>query len=376
MQQTDTEVIIIGAGMTGLSTAWNLYKQGISFQIVDREPEFPPLFRAEKIEKYQAGLLRKFGLLEFRRPYGPKIDTVRRYKYGRLLTIGKEEQYGIRYHETVNEVRQQLSMLQPVVQAKVINISLSEDKQRVTLDDGREFTSRLVVLATGPTSALFKILGLTLAEQPNYYSMSFGFDVEPVDGGNFDFLGFNYYINPYQYKIDYITFFRVGEIMRVNMFSHLQPKNILIQHIKKHPEQELQRLFPGIFDYTGPFKVSSTVEIVPTTFYRTKNLEQPGLVVMADGFQGVNPATGTGLDKALTDVDVLCSKYVTGWLETPGMSFSKIQNFYNDETKKYVDGKSWKSWQMYHNLAFGTSLFWRLKRSNFVNQTMMRFSHK
>jgi len=52
------------------------------------------------------------------------------------------------------------------------------------------------------------------------------------------------------------------------------------------------------------------------------------LVVIGDAFQSVCPATGTGLTRVLTDVDVLCNECIPDWLATPGMGPEKIDRFY------------------------------------------------
>ena len=64
----ETQVVVVGAGMSGLCTAWVLHQQGVEVAVIDRTRECPPVFRAEKLEPNQAELLRQFGLLDARRP--------------------------------------------------------------------------------------------------------------------------------------------------------------------------------------------------------------------------------------------------------------------------------------------------------------------
>lgn len=62
-----------------------------------------------------------------------------------------------------------------------------------------------------------------------------------------------------------------------------------------------------------------------------------GVVTIGDAFQTSCPAAGTGVGRALNDVELLCNDYVPRWLSSPGMDVDKISQFYDDERKRAFD---------------------------------------
>lgn len=66
----------------------------------------------------------------------------------------------------------------------------------------------------------------------------------------------------------------------------------------------------------------------------------PGVVVIADAAQSICPATGTGLSKVMTDVDLLLDDYINRWISTPGMAKEKMHDFYSDPRKMRSDENS------------------------------------
>ena len=85
---------------------------------------------------------------------------------------------------------------------------------------------------------------------------------------------------------------------------------------------------------------------------------------MGDACQSVCPATGTGLGKVLTDVDVLCRTHIPTWLETPGMRAEKIASYYNDARKIACDGSSLRDAEYRRRFITDRSLRWRVHRAS------------
>src|SRR5436190_9596499 len=96
------DVVIIGAGMAGTAAAILLGRAGTRVALIDPQPNFPSLFRAEKIEPDQAELLRKFDLLDCLRPWRGDIGRVLIARGDRVTEILEIEQYGIFYYDMVN----------------------------------------------------------------------------------------------------------------------------------------------------------------------------------------------------------------------------------------------------------------------------------
>ena len=56
-----------------------------------------------------------------------------------------------------------------------------------------------------------------------------------------------------------------------------------------------------------------------------------GVVLVGDAFCTSCPAGGTGVRKALLDVERLCNVHIPHWLATPGMGIQKVTAFYEDD---------------------------------------------
>ena len=89
------------------------------------------------------------------------------------------------------------------------------------------------------------------------------------------------------------------------------------------PIEEIHRYFPKLIRYTGPFILTSEVQCWAAQHGGLQNVIQPGVVVLADAYQSVDPTKGQGLVKTMTDVDALCFRCLPRWLNTPGMGSEK-----------------------------------------------------
>jgi 2-polyprenyl-6-methoxyphenol hydroxylase-like FAD-dependent oxidoreductase len=102
------DVLIVGAGLAGSAAATVLARRGLSVTVIDPYAEFPPLFRAEKIEPDQAALLQSLGLLDKVKQKTRIISEIIHGRAGRVLRRRQIEQFGISYCDIVNQVRAQI----------------------------------------------------------------------------------------------------------------------------------------------------------------------------------------------------------------------------------------------------------------------------
>ena len=105
------DVLIVGAGLAGSASATVLARRGLSVTVIDPYAEFPPLFRAEKIEPDQAALLQSLGLLDKVKQKARIISEIIHGRAGRMLRRRQIEQFGISYCDIVNQVRAQIPEL-------------------------------------------------------------------------------------------------------------------------------------------------------------------------------------------------------------------------------------------------------------------------
>lgn len=355
------DVVIVGAGLAGASAAAVLSRKGVRVVLVDSRETYPACFKAEKIEPDQAELFRKFGLLENLLSFTGRIHEVMRARGGRMLPALSLEQYGIFYQDMVNGVRAQLPSSVTWKPDRVRDISPGPDVSRVTLMGGETLATRLVVLACGTGGNLHAGLGLRKRMISEGHSLSLGFNLARADGNPFPFEAFTYYPEGFATRVAFLTLFPIRDVMRANFFTYRSPGEVWVRRFAKGPEEMLVQSLPKLAQFTGPFRITSRIEMGPADLYRVEDHIRPGLVLLGDAYQSVCPTTGTGVSKVLTDVDVLCDR-VPEWLATPGMGVEKIARYYTDPRKEACDVQSLRGAAYCRRLSTESSLRWRMYR--------------
>ena len=343
-----SDVIVIGAGFAGTCLSHALADLGLKVLLLDRRFDYPSLFRAEKIEADQAEIMRQFGLLEFRTPCDPPIGQIRSYSASSALetSVDTVEQYGIEYGATVNRLIAELPSSVEQLQGKVAGFHGSPIRG-VMMDDGSVRRGDLIVLATGGSDRLIEAAGMSRRVNPSLRSLSFGFDIEAVDAP-FDFAGFNYNRGCNHELLDYLTIFPIGDRMRVNLFSQLDVKAPLVRTIKSDMVESLEHHFPALVDRIGKFRVSSKVQVVPTTFARLHRPWLSGVAAVGEEHQAVSPTTGTGLSRALNDVAALV-RHVKQWHGSGPVEQADLKAYYTDARKVASDRQAASAWMYYRS---------------------------
>ncbi|MFZ0279443.1 MAG: NAD(P)/FAD-dependent oxidoreductase [Candidatus Sulfotelmatobacter sp.] len=356
-----SEIIIAGAGLAGSTLAAVLGQQGRRVIVVDPRSSCPPVFKAEKLDVDQVQLLRKFGLLESLIPNSGRWNEVQLGYDGRIFRTVRVEQYGINYADMVNALRAQELPGVNYRLGRVEHIANTGDVQRVKLSGGEELTSRLVVLASGVSVGLEAGLGLRRRVIRRDQSLVLGFDVAASAADSFNFDSIAYYSISPATRIGYLTLFKIRNTMRANLFVFRSVYDPWVREFIVDPERMLRRYLPKLSAVTGEYRVSSKVESGPADLYCVDGNPQPGVVLIGDAFQSVCPSTGLGLDKILTDVDVL-STCVSRWLATPGMGADKLADFYNHPRKLASDWRALQRAHEHRSAAIDPSLRWRIHR--------------
>lgn len=356
------DVLIVGAGLAGSVAANVLARQGRRVALVDRWPSYPACFKAEKIEPDQADLLRSFGLLDSVLPHASQIREVRGAERGRVLQNRPVEQLGIFYQDIVNALR---AAIPPEVERRIGHVESIEtgaESQRVTLAGGERISARLVALACGLRGDLLAGLGMQRRLIREEQSLAFGFTIERPDRRPFGFEAVTYYPTDCRERVAYLTLFRVGSVMRANLWVYWSAGDTSTRRFLRDPRNELERLLPGVTRVVGDFLVSGRVETCRIDQYRVEEPVQPGVVLLGDAFQSACPTTGLGLSKVFTDVDVLCREYLPGWLSTPGMGVEKIARFYADPRKRALDDFALSQTAHNREMATNGTLAWGARR--------------
>lgn len=358
------DVIVVGAGFAGAAAATVLGRERLRVALIDPRREYPPEFKAEKIEPDHADALRRLNLAERFLPYAASIRTVAEAHDGRVLRVRPIEQYGMRYHEMVGLLRAQIPATVDFRTARVAKIDTSADLQSVTLDDGSCVTARLLVIAAGTGPKAEALLGMHRRQVRSRHSICAGFDIATADGRSFLFDALTYWADSLDDRIDFVSLFPVPGAMRVNLFGYLGPRDPWVRVFADAPRDAIERAMPKLTRLIGEWRAISKVEIRAIDLYVTDAPRLDGVVLVGDASQSVCPATGTGLGKVLTDVDVLCRTHIRAWLETPGMQAEKIASYYNDPRKNACDGSSLRDAEYRRRFITERSLRWRVHRAS------------
>jgi 2-polyprenyl-6-methoxyphenol hydroxylase-like FAD-dependent oxidoreductase len=358
-----TDIAIIGGGLAGSTAAAMLGRAGISAVLIDPHPTYPPDFRVEKLSGgEQLDRFAKTGIAESVLRSATHDGTNWIARSGHLLDKRPSRQFGMMYDQLVNTIRAHMPSVVERLHAKVIAVSTSPERQKLTLSNDETISARLVVLANGLNIGLRRSLGIERRIVSPCHSISIGFDIAPVDRPAFDFPALTYFSERTSDRIPYLSLFPVGERMRANLFTYRESDDPWIRQFRTAPVATLNAALPRLRRITGEFEVRGDIKVRPADLYVSSHYLKPGLVLVGDAFETTCPVTGTGTDKVFTDVERLCNVYIPAWLATDGMDIGKIAAFYDDPVKKACD--AWSSAKAYNfrALTLDNELYWTAQR--------------
>jgi 2-polyprenyl-6-methoxyphenol hydroxylase-like FAD-dependent oxidoreductase len=238
---------------------------------------------------------------------------------------------------------------------KVTAIATSPDRQTIALSTGESISVRLVVLANGLNLALRHQLGIGRELLSACHSISIGFNLAPVGRRSFDFRALTYFPERVADRMAYLTLFPIGHIMRANLFVYRDMQDPWLRQMKTAPREALREL-------TGEIEVSD-VKIRPVDLVASTNYRQAGIVLAGDAFATSCPAAGTGCNKVLTDVELLCNHHIPRWLASDGMDADKIASFYDDPVKVACEEFSRDKAFFLRALSIETGALWQARRT-------------
>ncbi|MBA8881518.1 FAD-dependent oxidoreductase [Phyllobacterium myrsinacearum] len=357
----ETDVLIIGGGLAGTCAATALSRKGYDVTLISTHDRHPPDFRAEKIGEDQMVLFERIGLSDAVRTQMTAFDGVWLHRFGRIVERGTKREYGSDYSDLVNALRRALPQEVHAVIGRVEDIETTADRQNVVLSDGRKFSARLLVVATGLGDAIRKKLGVERDIISPQHSLCCGFDLAKPRG-DFPFPSLVWNGERFNDRVSYLTLFPIENKIRANFFVYRNSSDEWTRSFRDHPEQSMRVLMPGLERMFGEMKVTGPVIARPIDLVRVHNHERDGMILIGDAFCVVCPITGTGIDKALTDVDRLCNVYIPRWFESPGMAAAKISEFYADPVKTARDESAMKMSLHSKSIKTETGFYWKLRR--------------
>jgi 2-polyprenyl-6-methoxyphenol hydroxylase-like FAD-dependent oxidoreductase len=358
-----TDITIIGGGLAGSTAAAMLGRAGIACVLVDPHEVYPFDFRVEKISgDDQLDRFYRTGIAESLLSSATHDGENWIARFGYLLDKKPSRQFGIMYDDLVNAIRAEITAPAECICAKVIDISTSAERQKVTLSDGNVISARLIVLANGLNVGLRRTLGIERQILSPCHSISLGFDLAPVGRPVFDFPALTYFSERASERVPYITLFPVGKRMRANLFAYREADDPWLRQMRQKPVETLKAALPRLSRITGEFAVAGDIRVRPADLYVSTGYRQAGIVLVGDAFAATCPVTGTGTDKVFTDVSQLCNVHIPAWLASEGMGEAKITSFYDDPVKKECDAWSMAKAVSFRSVSIDTGLYWRAQR--------------
>ncbi|TXN23135.1 FAD-dependent monooxygenase [Methylobacterium sp. WL9] len=370
----DVDVAVLGAGIAGIAAASALARQGRRVALIAQHDRHPPEFRAEKLGEPQMRLLDRMGLGDVARKATTPFDGVWLHRFGRIVDRNAKREYGCDYARLIDALRGALPDSVERVVGRTDTIATGPDIQSVTLLDGRVVRARLLVVATGLGEGVRRQLGLRREMISPSHTLAAGFTLTRPPAA-FPFPSLVWTGEHFGDRVSYLTLFPVGDTVRANLYVYRAQSDAWTQDFRLSPEAMLRRMMPRLEETFGEIRVDGKVVTRPIDLYRVQDhAGRDGFVVVGDAFATTCPITGTGIDKALTDVDRLCHVHVPAWLETPGMAADKLAGFYADPVKQVRDRSALRISLDARSIKIETSLLWKLKRAK--SETVVRMLYR
>lgn len=359
--ETVVDIVIIGAGIAGTTAAASLARQGFDCALISMHEHFPPDFRAEKIGEAQMQVLDRCGLGEVARAASVRFEGAWLHRFGYLAERGTDIEYACDYADLMNTIRAALPEAVRFIVGKVREIETSDTQQTVTLADGRRIIGRLVVIATGLVDAVRRMVGIEREVVSPAHSISYGFDMTYPEGG-LPFPSLVWSDVTFGERLSYLTLFPYRDRVRANLFAYRSVTDDWTEAFKARPDETLAATIPGLEKLLGKSRITSPIVARPVDVIDVRNHIRPGVVVVGDAFKTVCPVTGTGVDKALTDVVQLCYTHIPAWFKTPGMGEDKIAQYYADPIKVARDRSARRMTLDSKSIKLDPGAYWTYRR--------------
>lgn len=176
----DTQVLIVGAGLTGLTLACDLLRRGVHFRIIDKSPVYFPGSRGKGLTPRSLEVFDDLGVLDQLMPYGYSHPLVQ--AYDGPVVLGEEDLHEgltptpnipylplwIPQFQIEQILREQLAKAGQFVELATELTCIEQNQDRVTatvLNQGesQRITCLYLVAADGGRSFVRKFLGVNFA---------------------------------------------------------------------------------------------------------------------------------------------------------------------------------------------------------------------
>ena len=368
----DLDVVVVGGGLAGCIVARSLHDLGATTVVVDRVREPRPEFRAEQVVGPQLERLRRLGLIGTPAGKGASMVTTTNARNGRILDRTAVDQIGMPYNVMVAHARAALAPGTLII-GRVAAVETGPAIQTIVLGDGTVIRARLVVLATGLVPQLRDSLGIGTAIVSRAHSLCIGFDIALRNPAGPNPIPLIYYGERIETRVDYLALFQVGDTLRANLFCYHARTDDWPRAFHDAPDAMLRAALPRLGAVIGDFAVGGAIDMRENDLRVATDVVRDGIVAIGDAFQTPCPSAGTGIDRILSDVDVLLRHYRT-WAKTGTIAATAIAAYYDDPEKRAFDAECLRIAHYRKAVSTEAGLRWRVHRSRVVLQRRFKAS--
>ena len=368
----DVDIIIIGAGLGGTSSAIVLARAGYDVALIDSHAAYPPEFRAEKMGGPHMAKIESLGLAAIVLPRVERLDSIWVARYGRVVAKVAGPDYAFHYADLVNGLRAALPGTVRFVVGRVGDITTGDDRQSVTMADGTVLKARLIIVATGLGDSIRSRVSIERVRLSRAHSLSLGFDltVKPRD---LPFASLVYYGNGPRDRLAYFTLFPIGDSARVNLYVYRTAGEDWTKQFRQNPNEVLRTMMPGLESIMPAAVVQGPIAMRSIDLTVAKNYRRAGVVLIGDAFGTCCPVPGVGIQKVFTDVEQLTKHHIPAWFGSSGMGADKIGTYYDDAVKVECDARGLAASVYARSLVTSPELRWAARRLR--NQVARRGLH-
>ncbi|MFD1801705.1 3-demethoxyubiquinol 3-hydroxylase [Mixta tenebrionis] len=316
MHQTHVDIAVVGGGMVGAALASGLTQQGFQVAVLERDappafhPEAPPDIRVSAIGCASVALLKELEAW-------PAVMQMRCAPYRRLETwewqtarvqftaqsLGLPE-LGYMVENSVLQLalwqRLQQQAVTLFAPARLSALAQYNGGWRLTLEDGRQLTARLVIGADGANSQVRQLTGIGI-QGWNYSQSCMLISVElEHEAGDTTWQHFTpdgpHALLPLYGRWASLVWY--DSPARIRQLQALAPEQL---------QKEIARCFPARL---GRFRVQQAASF-PLTRRHASRYVLPGVALVGDAAHTINPLAGQGVNLGYRDVDALIDVLTT-----------------------------------------------------------------